>query len=239
MRCLIIEDDAAAAHELERLLALARATIAGTTGKFAEAQALLARPDYDVAFLDVELIGGNAFDLVPQLRPGTRFVFTTAYDRFALRAFEVNALDYLLKPIQPARLAECLRRLAAAEPSRSAGNPFQPTDMVFLDGGQRARFAPVGEIALLSSDGNYSWATLAGGERLLIRRALDQWERLLPAEFFVRVHRQHLVNRRHVRGYERDRADHVEIAVAGVPERIPVSRRLWSDVRARLADGAG
>eukprot|EP01031_Cornospumella_fuschlensis_P002408 gene2408-3014_t len=79
-----------------------------------EAESRLRAGDYDLVFLDIELRGGTGFDLVPLVRPEARIVFVTAHDQFAIRAFEINALDYLLKPVRATRLAEALRRSATA-----------------------------------------------------------------------------------------------------------------------------
>ncbi len=239
IRCLLIEDDVFARDDLRRLIAgRADLEIVGETGKFALARELLARPDYDLVFLDVELIGGNGLHLVPYLRPGAKIIFTTAYDRFAVRAFEINALDYLLKPIVSARLAQALARAGAAAPAEeppAPGQPLRVDDTVYLRAGNRARFAPVADLSLITAEDNYTSVTLVSGERLLIRRPLDTWESMLPATHFLRIHRQHIANLARVAGYDRNRAEHTQVALGGVPAPVPVSRRAWPEVRARLA----
>ena len=114
---LLIDDEADAREDLRVSLEphLETVTIVGEAGKIDEAQQRLARDDYDLVFLDVQLRGGTGFELVPHVRPEARIVFVTAHDTYALRAFEVNAVDYLLKPISPARLAEALTRAVAAD----------------------------------------------------------------------------------------------------------------------------
>src|SRR4051812_29748172 len=112
-RCLIVDDELSARDGLRWLLSAHPAyVIVGEAATFDEALAQLARQDYDLVFLDIQLVGGNGFDLVPHVRRGARIVFVTAFDRHALRAFEVNAVDYLLKPVSPERFAASLARLA-------------------------------------------------------------------------------------------------------------------------------
>ena len=104
MQAVIIDDELPARRDLRTLLAAHPAIeIVGEAALFAQARTLLREAVYDLVFLDVQLIGGLGFDLVPDVRPEARIIFVTAHDRFALRAFEVNALDYLLKPLNAAR----------------------------------------------------------------------------------------------------------------------------------------
>jgi two-component system LytT family response regulator len=203
------------------------------------AHALLANEDYDLVFLDIQLVGGNAFDLVPDVRPGARIIFATAHDEFALRAFEINALDYLLKPVVPARLADALRRVAAPveevpATESPAGPALRPDDTVYLRSGQSARFVPVAEISLISAQDNYSEVRLVDGAKVFLRKTLKAWEDALPATHFMRVHRTQIVNLARITGYERDADEHTLLEVAGAKEPVPASRDRWSELRRRL-----
>ncbi len=202
------------------------------------ARALLARTDYDLVFLDIQLIGGNSFDLVPDVREGARIIFVTAYDNYALRAFEINALDYLLKPVVPARLAEALRRIAvttvAAEPEPPPGPALRIDDTVYLKAGLRARFAAVADISVIAAHDNYSEVQLADGAKMFLRKSLKAWEDTLPATHFMRVHRTQIVNLARVTRYERDGDEHTLLFVEGTAAPIAASRYRWSDLRARL-----
>jgi two-component system, LytTR family, response regulator len=114
MRALIIDDEAPARAALRGLLrAHPEIALAGEADTIVAATPLLTAADYDLVFLDIQLRGGTGFDLVPLVRPAARIVFVTANDQFALRAFEANALDYLVKPVRPERLAEAIRRRSA------------------------------------------------------------------------------------------------------------------------------
>jgi two-component system LytT family response regulator len=254
IRALLIDDETTARDDLRAKLAVhPEVAVIAEAATFNSARTLLARPDYDLAFLDVQLIGGNSFDLVSAVRPAARIVFVTAYDSYALRAFEINALDYLLKPVVPARLAETLRRLAltpaptdsavtdlAASPATPAaeapaGPALRVDDTVFLRAGPRARFADVADISVISAHDNYSEVQLADGAKIFLRKSLKAWEDTLPATHFMRVHRTQIVNLARVTRYERDRDEHTLLTVEGAADRIAASRDRWSDLRARLA----
>ena len=241
LRALLIEDEATARADLRaKLAAHPEVAIVGEAATLRSARALLAREDYDLVFLDIQLIGGNSFELVPDVRPGARIVFVTAYDAFALRAFEVNALDYLLKPVAPPRLAAALLRLQApasvpeAGPDAAAG-ALRLGDSVYLRDGPRARFATVGEISLIVAADNYSEVLLRDGTRLLLRKSLKTWEDALPASHFMRVHRTAIANLARVVRYERDRDEHTQLFLEGAAEPVVASRYRWTDLRDRLA----
>ena len=216
-------------------------TILAEAATLRSARALLARIDYDLVFLDIQLVGGNAFDLVPDVRAGARIVFVTAYDTYALRAFEINALDYLLKPVTPERLAEALRRLgnaAAASDESTAEIPPGPAlrldDTVYLRSGLRARFAPVADISVIAARDNYSEVQLADGAKVFLRKSLKAWEDTLPATHFMRVHRTQIVNLARVIRYQRDADERTLLFVAGAAEPVSASRDRWNELRGRL-----
>ncbi len=238
---LLIEDEATARADLRAKLAVhPEVVVVGEAATMRRARELLARTDYDLVFLDIQLIGGSSFDLVPEVRPGARIIFATAYETHALRAFEVNALDYLLKPVAPARLAEALRRLAAP----AAGDPggveppvgvnLRLDDTVYLRSGLSARFAPVADISLISARDNYSEVRLADGAKVFLRKTLKAWEDTLPGTHFMRVHRTQIVNLARVARYERDGDEHTRLFMVGAPEAVPASRERWVELRRRL-----
>jgi len=240
MRAILIDDEAPARRDLRtQLEAHPHVGVVGEAALFEEARALLERAEYDIVFLDIQLLGNRSgFDLVPFVRDGARVVFVTAHDDFALRAFEVNALDYLLKPVRAARLAEALARL----PTGGATTPFpesfalRPDDIVHVKTGPGiARFVRVADIVLVSSADNYSELSLAGGERLLVRRTLSTWENTLPAPHFFRVHRQHVVNLAFVTGFTHENEELTWLHVPVLRDPVRARRQHWAELRARWA----
>lgn len=242
-RALLIEDEATARADLRaKLEAHPDVSVVAEAATVRAAGELLARGDYELVFLDIQLVGGNSFQLVPQVRAGARIVFTTAFDAFALRAFEINALDYLLKPIAPGRLAETLRRLETratgsddAITEATPGRALTLGDTVYLRAGLRARFAPVAQISAITAQDNYSEVQLADGAKVFLRKSLKAWEAVLPATHFMRVHRTQIVNLAHVMRYERDGDEHTRLFVAGTADPVPASRYRWSELQERLS----
>lgn len=233
-RLLLIDDEAAARDDLRRLLAAhAHVAIVGEAGRLDAARELLQRGDYDLVLLDVQLRGGSGFDLVPDVRPGARIVFVTAFDRYALRAFEVNALDYLLKPVEPARLEQALLRAApAAAPETS----LQSGDIVQVKTGPgAAHFVRVNDLVTISSEDNYSALLLTSGKRLLVRQTLNAWEQRLPPAHFLRVHRQHIVNLRFIEGFSHEDEETTLLRLAHATEPVRARRLHWPLLQQRLA----
>lgn len=245
LRALLIDDEPAALAALRVLLGEQTAVpvaIVGEAQRLTEARERLARDDYDVVFLDIQLRGGTGFDLVPHVRVGARIVFVTTHHAFSLRAFEVNALDYLIKPVEPSRLAHTLGRLGPppSAPAVAVVPPppgaFRADDPVYVETDGAACFVPLRQIAAILSGDNYTELCLTAGRRLLVRRPLAGWEATLPAEFFARAHRQALVN---FAAIERATAlpdERGELHLTGLRESLTASRRLWPALRAGLAE---
>jgi two-component system LytT family response regulator len=218
-----------AAHPSEQIL--------GEAGTITKARELLARSDYTLVFLDIQLRGGSGFDLVPLVRHGARIVFVTAHDEHALRAFDANALDYLLKPVKPERLAATLTRLDGLRPAESGALPargLKLADSVYVRTDDGARFFPLTAIALLRSCENDCEIHLASGETLLVRHTPKAWENVLPLPPFARAHRQALINLGHLMRVEEDGGDAPLLHLTGLREPLRASRREWPNLRTRL-----
>jgi two-component system, LytTR family, response regulator len=193
MKAIIIDDEPPARRELRRLLAgFPWVEVIGEAGNIHQAAEMVELLTPELLFLDIQMPGGSGFDLLTRLEDLPQVIFTTAYDEHAVRAFEVDALDYLLKPIDPARLAGALGRLRKAQAAQTAP-PNAVLEKIFVRDGERCWFVPLREVRLLSSEGNYirlSW----GNSRPLLGRALAALEqRLDPARFF-RANRRQIIN---------------------------------------------
>ncbi|WP_438479959.1 LytR/AlgR family response regulator transcription factor [Oleiharenicola lentus] len=244
LRTVIIDDESLARDELRRLLAAhPEVSIVGEAGKISAARELLARGGYDLVLLDIQLAGGSGFDLVPHVVPPVEIIFVTAHDQFAVRAFEINALDYVLKPVSPARLATALKRVSHSNAASSPGPtpeeasttaPFAANDRVFLKSDRGSRFVSLTEIAAVIANDNYTDVYVADGAHFLVRRTLKSWESSLPGAHFTRVHRQALVNLAQV-----ERIDHADgetpaLHLRGVKRPVTCSHRLSPELRRRL-----
>jgi two-component system LytT family response regulator len=241
LRALVVDDERLARQELVRLLAVhPELEVVGEADDADAAAAAIAAAAPDVLFLDVQMPGGSGFDLLARVEGEFRTVFVTAYDEHALRAFEVNALDYLLKPVHPERLAGCVRKLVAAEGTGTAA-PVGPTrrleadDHLFVTAARRARFVRVAAIAALLGAGDYAELVTVDGERFLTATPLREWEERLPERLFARVHRSAIVNLAEVERVDATREESWALRVRGVGKPVPMSRRAASRLRVVLA----
>ena len=187
LHALLIDDEAAARADLREKLAAHRdVSIVGEAATLDAARALLASADYDLVFFDVQLIGGDSFQLVSLVRPGASIVFATAHDRYAVRAFQSNAVDYLLKPIDPARLAEALRRVAAARGASIVGTRRVAPDRPARSATSCAPLAPLVVNHPPDISPHFSEVALTGDERVFLRQCLEAWEDSLSPAHWLR-----------------------------------------------------
>ncbi len=236
-RVLIVEDDSLACQLLmAHLSRRTDTTLVGTASTYDEAERRLAVADYDLVFFDVQLFHRSTFDLVPLVAKGARIIFLTDSDRHALRAFELNALDYIIKPISSARLAAAMDRAHEGRRAPQTLPRLQRTDQVFLRGATGGgMFVALHTIALVRSSENYSEVVLSSGNYTIVRRTMQAWETILPEETFVRVHRTAIINLECVERIVREPDKITQLALRGVSKTVPVSRREWGGVRTRLA----
>jgi two-component system, LytTR family, response regulator len=221
MKALIVDDEPLARRELRRLLANHPAVeVIGEAGNIDDARALIDELSPDMVFLDIQMPGGSGFDLLAQLDRVPRIVFTTAYDQYAVKAFEVNALDYLLKPIESDRLAMALRKVQAAQPVTGADAAL---DQIFVRDGPRCWFVPLREVSLFTAEGNYV-RMLWGQERPLLNRSLTALEQKLDARRFFRASRSQMVNLDFIQRVEPGEGGQLHLQLRDGPE-IEVSRR--------------
>ena len=198
MKALLVDDERLARNELRRLLvAFPHIKIVGEASTAEQARELIGATQAELVFLDVQMPGETGLELLESLEPPVpRVIFTTAYDEFAVKAFELNALDYLLKPVDPARLATALARLG----ERPAGAPVAaPTgrlaneDKVFVRESERCWFVEVKTIRLLESEGNYTRVHFADAQPQLFR-SLNAMAGRLDPKFFFRANRRQIIN---------------------------------------------
>lgn len=194
MRALLIDDERLARVELRRLLKNhSEIEIIGEAQNADDALEQIRRLEPDVLFLDIQMPGRNGFQLLEELDEVPAVIFTTAHDEFALKAFEISALDYLVKPIVPARLAAAIARLfSPTAPSTAPPRALVPRQ-IFVREGDRCWFVPLNEITLLESEGNYT-RLIFGSNRPLLLRSLNYLEAHLDPEIFFRASRKHIIN---------------------------------------------
>jgi two-component system LytT family response regulator len=203
MKAVLVDDERLARNELRRLLAVfPDVEIAGEAANAKQAREQLAALQPDMIFLDIQMPGETGMELLESLEPPVpHVVFTTAHDEFAVKAFELNALDYLLKPVDPARLAATMEKLRAKTAGAAAANPaaglsrdrLAAEDKVFVREGDQCWFVEVRSIRLLESEGNYTRVHFDSAQPQLFR-SLNAMEERLDPKYFFRANRRQIIN---------------------------------------------
>lgn len=231
MKAIIIDDERLARAELKKLLLdYPEVEVVDEAANAEEGLAKIETQQPDLIFLDIQMPGKTGFDMLSQLEKAPQVIFTTAYDEFALKAFEVNALDYLVKPIEPKRLADAVQKLNATEirdnrtESISTNNSLlTENDQVFVKDGERCWFVKLNEIRLFESVGNYA-KVFFGANKPLILKSLNALEERLDEKTFFRANRKHIVNLRMIEKIEPYFNGGLLLELKG-GEKIEVSRR--------------
>jgi two-component system LytT family response regulator len=196
MKAIIIDDERLARQELKNLLAVHKEIeVIAECNNAESAKEKIAELNPDVIFLDIQMPGKTGLELIEEVSALPDVVFVTAYDEYAIKAFEVNAYDYLLKPVSPERLAETIKKLTLKESSERKENttPLTENDRVFIKDGEKTWFVQLNNIRLFESEGNYV-RVYFDNFRPLILRSLNSLEERLNEKSFFRASRKHIIN---------------------------------------------
>ena len=233
MRAIIIDDERLARAELRKLLQdFPDVEIVDEAANAEEGLAKIEQHNPELIFLDIQMPGKTGFDMLAEVDRAPHVIFTTAYDEYALKAFEVNALDYLLKPVEPKRLADAMHKLQNVEPIQNHNGTYNGTenksllteaDQVFVKDGERCWFVKLSEIRLFESVGNYA-KVFFGAHKPLILKSLNALEERLDEKVFFRANRKHIVNLRMIDKIEPYFNGGLLLELKG-GEKIEVSRR--------------
>lgn len=232
VKTIIIDDERLARNELKKMLQeYGEIEIVDEASNAQEGIEKIEHHDPDLIFLDIQMPGKTGFDMLESLERLPKVVFTTAYDEYALKAFEVNALDYLLKPVEPRRLADAIQKLHLDENREPApmnggvprNNLLGEQDQVFVKDGERCWFVRLNEIRLFESVGNYA-KVFFGANRPLILKSLNALEERLDDKVFFRANRKHIINMRWIEKIEPYFNGGLLLELKG-GEKIEVSRR--------------
>jgi two-component system LytT family response regulator len=235
MRAILVDDEPPARRELRRLLLeYPWIEIVGECGNIEEAAMKVEALMPGLLFLDIQMPGGSGFELLSSLEHLPQVIFTTAHDEHAVRAFEVNALDYLLKPIDPARLAASLSRIKReSTPPAPEPRAYASLQQLFVRDGAQCWFVPLREVRLLTSEGNYvrlSW----GARRPLLGRALATIEQRLDPQQFFRANRRQIINLDFIENVELGINGRLHVQLRDGPE-VEISRRQARLFRSRMS----
>lgn len=229
-KAIIIDDERLARNELKKLLLdFPQIEVIDEAANADEGAEKIEAQNPDLIFLDIQMPGKTGFDMLQELDKAPHVIFTTAYDEFALKAFEVNALDYLMKPIEPRRLSDALQKLQQAEEKVLASDQFVnrgllgENDQVFVKDGERCWFVKLSDVRLFESVGNYAKVFFAGNKPLILK-SLNALEERLDERVFFRANRKHIVNMRMIEKIEPYFNGGLLLDIQG-GEKVEVSRR--------------
>lgn len=237
MRAILIEDQKDIREELEQVISenCADVELSGSAGSVVSAVKLIREVQPDLLFLDIELPDGTGFDLLDILDVPVKVIFITGSDAHAIKAFKYAALDYLLKPVDPAELVVAVDRAkkgAVLDDERlsiyrnSATGERMP-DRIALHTAEKIQFIDIADIMRCMADGNYTRFFLKGNTSLLVARTLKDYDKLLSGAGFLRVHQSHLVNMKHVKEYIKSDGGYL---VMQDGTKVPISTRKKAEV---------
>lgn len=204
LTCILVDDEPLARRQLRALLeARGDIEILGEAGGVDAAIEAVARLRPQLLFLDIQMRGRDGFEVLAALPEPPAVIFVTAHDEHALRAFEVNAIDYLLKPVDEARLSRAIAKVRERAGQAPEGGALAEDDRALLPLGASGHFVAVGDILFVEAEGHHCRVGLAGGDIRMVRQAFRSWGERLPATLFEQLDRGLIINRRRIRAFER------------------------------------
>jgi two-component system LytT family response regulator len=228
LKAIIVDDERLARVNLRKLLEPhPEIEIVGEASSCQNALDMINMFNPQLIFLDIQLSGETGFDLLEMIDNSIKVIFVTAYDEFAIRAFEVNAIDYLLKPVNPERLKLAIERVIIKERTqKSVSRSYEYSDSIYVRlNNYASRFIKISSITFIEPVGNYSKIVTVEGKHCLVLKTLKQWQEELPDNNFVRIHRSSIVNIEHVDHIEKNPESGHFAFLKNKPEPLEVSRR--------------
>lgn len=231
----MIDDEPLARMELRRLLGEYEfINIIGESGNINDAKIAIDTLNPDLVFLDIDLGKNTGFDLLEKVALTFQTIFVTAYNEFAIRAFEVNALDYLLKPVHPDRLEESLKRL---------GSPFKeekkvllkPFDKILINRNTSSHFITIDSISYIEAKGDYTKVCTQKNLSGVLHQTIKKWNEKLPNDIFYQVHRSFIVNLNHIEELVNKENNRYDIRLKYLTKLVPVSKSYSKFLRDRFA----
>lgn len=196
LNAVIVDDERLARQELIRLLEkYPQIHIMAEADSVEATQIVLNSQKPDVLFLDIQLAGESGFDVLDYINHPMEVVFVTAYDEYAIRAFDVNAVDYLLKPVNPQRLKKTISRLletSASEPE--VASTLCMDDSIVIKSDQSFQFVKLKDLLFIQAEGDYTRVRLLDGKEIWTSKTMKSWETCLPQKHFTRIHRSSILN---------------------------------------------
>jgi two-component system, LytTR family, response regulator len=227
LRAIIVDDERLARNDLHSMLSeYKNIEIVGEADGVVKAVELINLEDPDLLFLDIQMPGESGFDLLEKIDLRARVVFVTAYDEYAIRAFEVDAIDYLLKPVNPERLKSAVERLSREDISSTEQRRLlEYDDAMLLTINSHLKFLRVSSIVYIQAAGDYSEVITQENKKGLIQKSMAEWEQRLPGKYFCRIHRSTIVNIEYIAKIEEWFGNSYQVQLKGIDTPLTMSRR--------------
>ena len=235
-KSIIVDDEELARDDLKVLLKdFPEIEIIDEAETAEEAKKLIKDLNPDLIFLDIQMPGKSGFEMLEDVQTDANIIFVTAYDEFAIRAFEVNAKDYLLKPVNKDRLSRAIERLKTEkENENNIQTKLLFTDSIFLLVNNHYQFVKISSIMKITSAGNYSEIYTSSKIKGLVLKSLKEWEARLPANYFVRIHRNAIINLEFVDRVEGWFNYSYKVFLKEIDEPLVMSRRYAAKLKDRM-----
>ena len=236
LTAIVVDDERLARNAIKTLLEeVDKIELLGEADNVTSAATLIDKIKPDVVFLDIQLPGESGFDLLERIPASIKIIFVTAFDEYALRAFEANALDYLMKPVSITRLKSCVERLFEENMQDETENKkLIGSDRLFILFNTHYLFLKVESILYISASGDYSELHLTDGKKGLTNKSMTEWESRLPENIFCRVHRSTIINIDHVVKVDEWFNNAFRVLLKDVDEPFIMSRRYSSMIKNRF-----
>lgn len=237
-KALLVDDERLSRNDLRLLLENHKQiTVIGEASNAEEGLKKIEELKPDLVFLDIQMPKMNGFDMLEHINSDIHVIFVTAFDEYALRAFEVNALDYLLKPVDPERLQQSIERLEQIPEDAEASDlrELEYNDRLLLKLDTSLGFLKVSTIICITSAGDYSEVLTTSKKKVLVHKSMAEWESRLPETFFNRIHRTTIVNMEFVDRLEEWFNNSYRVYMKGIEEPYVMSRRYVAKLKQKLS----
>jgi two-component system LytT family response regulator len=227
IKVLVVDDERLARKDLSSMLAeYPEIELVGEAQDVPSAIKAIEELKPDLVFLDIQMPGQTGFDLMDQIDFDGKIVFVTAYDEYALRAFEINALDYLMKPVSHERLKKTLSRFDSVDEVKPKNYaPLNYDDRLFTTLGTKVQFLKINSIVLIQAEGDYTYITCNDGHKGLVTKSMKEWEERLPPTHFCRVHRNSIINTNYIEEVDKWFNYTLRVRLKHIKDEVVISRR--------------
>ena len=237
IKAIIVDDERLARKDLQSLLNdYPYIELVGEADDAKSAIKLINKANPELIFLDIQMPGESGFDLVEKIKPNIKVIFVTAYDEYAIRAFEINALDYLLKPVNPKRLQSSIERLNSEvnESNATEFSKLEYNDRLFISVNTTYKFLNVNTIQCITSAGDYTNIQSTDGTKGLVNKSMNEWEQRLPENYFCRIHRSTIINMEFVEKTEEWFNNSYRVYLKEIENPLIISRRYVAKLKNKL-----